>query len=390
MKLALLLALLSARGPEPVVEAPGEVAGWRFAGAPLVSFASDVGLTVGGALFAYRPLSGFQDENDGASLSGSFSTRGPRSVDIGTDHRRLFRTTLRSNLNLHLGDDPHMPYWGEGAGLGGLPTPAGYGSPPEPYRYHDRRVFVAATLRLGIVGPFGMHVRGRWLDVGVPEQSALLARSAPPGARGGRVALAEAGLFFDSRDREVNTARGLLAGVAAFAAPQVNGFSDHAFHGYDVTARLYLPLPLRATLALRGLYDRKIAGLPGQRGERGAVPFFERMLYEGSNYNEGLGGGSTIRGIARYRVSGDEKLLGNVQLRLSLFDSHFFDKSQEYGLDLGLDAGWARQPGYPAVDGAGAGAGLRIVWDRAILLRVELAQARGGDRTLYVAFGEQY
>jgi len=42
------------------------------------------------------------------------------------------------------------------------------------------------------------------------------------------------------------------------------------------------------------------------------------------------------------------------------------------------------------VDGAGVAAGLRIIWDRAVLLRVEMARARGGDQALYVAFGEQF
>ena len=388
MNAALLPLLLTAGGP--VVQTPVELDGWRFAAAPAVSYGSDVGLNLGVAVFFYKPVPGHPDEHQSFTLGVSYATRGPRAVDAGWGTRRLFGTSLQTGLNLHLGDDPQMPYWGEGARLGGLSVPPGFGTPPAVYRYHDRRIFGAATVRGAIVGPLGWHVRARYLDVGVREQSALLATSAPPGARGGRVALGEVGLLFDTRDRELGTHSGVFATAAAFAAPQLGGVSDFAFHGYDAAIRVYVPLWLGATLALRGLYDRKIAGIPDVRSEASAVPFFERMLYEGIAYNEGLGGGGTIRGIARYRIAGDEKMLANAQLRVNLFTTHLFDRLQEYGLALGVDAGRARQPGFEAVDAAGAAVGLRFIWDRAIVARVEVGRARGGENTLYVAFGEQF
>jgi hypothetical protein len=179
--------------------------------------------------------------------------------------------------------------------------------------------------------------------------------------------------------------------AAAFAAPQVGGLSDFAFHGYDASARAYVPLGLGLTVALRALYDRKMAGVPRTHSVTEAVPFFERMMYEGIAFNEGFGSAATLRGIARYRISGPEKALGNAQLRANLFTTHAFDKTQEWGLDVGIDAGWARQPGYPHVDAAGVAGGLRFLWDRMLLLRVEMGRAlRGGDATLYVTFGEQY
>jgi hypothetical protein len=225
----------------------------------------------------------------------------------------------------------------------------------------------------------------------VPAQSALLASSAPPGARGGRVALFEAGLLWDSRDREMGTHRGTFITAAAFAAPALGGVSDFGFHGWNASARVYLPLVLGATLALRGVWDVKRAGIPWQAAApTDAVPFFERMLYEGIAYNEGLGGGSTVRGVARYRISGEEKLLGNVQLRVPLFTVRPAGKPLEVGVSAGVDAGLASQPGYDAVQDAGAAVGLRLAWDRAILARIEVGRARGGDNSLFVAFGEMF
>jgi len=385
------LLLLALAAGEPTIEAPLEVDRWHFAGFPIASYASDVGLTLGAAVFMYAPVPEHPEEQDAVTLSASYATRGPRQVDAGWVHQRLFGLPLRWRLNLHGGDDALMPYWGEGAQLGGLDVPTGSGTPPAPYRYHDRRFFAAATLRGPFVGAFGWHVRARFLDVGVPGQSALLAESNPPGAHGGRVALFEAGLLFDTRDRELSPRRGLYLTAAAFAAPQLGGVSDFSFHGYDASGRAYLPLPLGATLALRALYDHKLPGVPGRRDAAQEVPFFERALYEGFAYGEGLGGGGTVRGVARYRISGDEKALGNVELRINFLSTHLFDKTQEYGVDAGLDAGWARQPGYAAVDAAGIAAGVRLTWDHAVLIRVEMGRAlSGGEETLYVSFGELF
>ncbi len=384
-----LLALALAAN-EPKLQAPGELYGWHFAAIPLVSYGSDVGLTLGGALFFYRPLADHPEEHHFLTLALSYATRGPRSADVGWGLQRLLGTSLRTYFNLRVADDDRMPYWGEGAALGGLPTPAGFGTPPQPYRYHDGRLFAAGVLRGAILGPLGWHVRARYLVVDVRQASPLLAASQPPGVRGGRVALGEAGLFYDSRDRDLGTRSGLFLSASAFAAPQLHGVSDFSFHGYDAAARGYLPLWAGATLAVRILYDHKFAGMPGERDSDHAIPFFERTLYEGIGYGEGLGGGATIRGIARYRLAGDEKILGNVQLRASLFETHIAGKPQEWGIDLGVDAGRARQAGYPAIEGAGAAGGLRFLWDHAVLLRVEMGRARGGDGTLYVSFGDQF
>jgi hypothetical protein len=404
VSLALLLSLAAAASPappapkpddaprEPIVEAPGDLEGWHFAGIPLVAFASDVGLTLGAAVFFYRPIEDHPEARKMATLGFSYATRGPRSGDLTLGTQRLLGTPLQTSLNLHLGDDDRMPYWGEGARLGGLPTPAGFGTPPEPYRYHDRRAFAAWTLRAPLVGHLGAHLRARYLNVDVAEASALLLSSRPPGQRGGRVALAEVGVLYDTRDRELGTRSGVFASAAVFVAPQVGGVSDFAFHGYDGSVRVYVPLWAGAALAARALYDRKIAGLPGGRADPAvdAVPFFERTQYEGIAFNEGLGGYGTVRGIARYRLAGDEKLLGNLQLRVNVLTSHLAGKTQEWGLGAGVDAGWARQPGFEAVDAVGAAAGLRFIWDRTILLRIEMGRARGGDDTLYVAFGEMF
>src|SRR6266540_1907764 len=110
---------------EPVVEVPVQVEGWHFAGIPLAAYGSDVGLTLGGALFFYKPLPEHPGELHAVSIGASYTTRGPSSLDVNLGFQRLLGTSLRTHWNLHLADDDQMPYWGEGARLGGLPTPTG-------------------------------------------------------------------------------------------------------------------------------------------------------------------------------------------------------------------------------------------------------------------------
>ncbi|BDG10871.1 BamA/TamA family outer membrane protein [Anaeromyxobacter paludicola] len=386
MSTALLLGLLAASAPR--FEA-AELDGWHFAALPVVSYGSDVGFMAGAALLFYRPLTAAGEERDEVSLSGSYATRGPRALDAGWSVRRILDSSLHAYLNLHLADDDLMPYWGEGAGLGGLDVPVGAGSPPEPFRYHDRRVFAAATVGSLFLGPLGWHARARFLGVDVAGRGSLLSSSLPPGSHGGKVALGEVGLTLDTRDREMGARRGLYLAAAAFAVPPVSGLSDFSFHGLDATARAWIPVLPFATLALRAVYDVKRSD-DRVGGATAAVPFFERMLYEGPTYDEGLGGASTLRGVARYRISGDEKALGNAELRIRLLTTRLAGKTQELGLAAGVDAGWARQPGYAPVHAESAAAGVRLIWDRAIVLRVEAAHARGGETGVYVAFGELF
>lgn len=397
LALAVLAALLASAprralaSDDPDAGPPRDVGAWRLVGFPVLTFGSDVGLQLGAALFLYRRLPEQPDAEDRLALSVSYATRGPRSLDLDTTVRRLFGTSLRIRGDLHLADDRLMPYWGEGAGLGGLSTPPGAGAPPAPYRYHDRRVFTSLAVRGALVGALGWHVRARWLDVDVRKQSALLEASDPPGARGGRVALGEVGLLVDTRDREAETRHGVFATASAFQAPRLGGVSDFGFHGYDAVLRVYAPLWPGATFLARALYDRKLAGALGTSRGHAAVPFFERMLYEGLRFGEGLGGAGTLRGAARFRLAGDEKALVNVEVRSRVATTHLLGKPEEWEVAAGFDAGRARQPGHAPVHAEGVAIGVRMIWDRSVFTRFDVARALGGtDHALYLAFGKLF
>jgi len=347
---------------------------------PNVAYGSDIGLRVGVAGFVYRVAEVDPERRDRLSLGLAYSTRGPRFIEARWYDYRLLGTRAQTAWDLRLADDDLAPYWGEGARLGGLTVAPGSGTPPPEYRYHDRRIFASGLLAAPIVRSWSAYGRVRWLRVDMVAPGPLLAAERPLGFGGGDVALAEAGLLLDTRDQEAGTRRGLYVNVSLFGSPALGGPFAYSFTGGNVTFRQYLPLLPGARLAMRVMADMK----------RGRVPFFERTIYEGVEFGDGLGGGETVRGVARYRLAGEDKLLANLELRMDLRTWHPFERSLDLGLGAGVDAGAAHQRNYSTVAALGGFAGVRLLWDEVILLRVELGYAAQGSAAVYISFGEEF
>jgi len=346
---------------------------------PIVSYGSDIGLQLGGAAYLYW-IERSGERGDWGSLALTYTTRGPRSIEAKSELTRLGGTSLATFLQAKLSLDTSAPYWGEGAALGGLGVPPGSGSPPEPYRYRALGPWLSAIVRGDIVRPFVWWTRVRYQHVDVSDRPALLVASSPPAAGGGPSTLVHAGVLYDTRDRTSSARHGVLADASLFAAPPVQGLSDHRFGGVDLGARAFVGAWPGATLAVRALYDLKL----------GDVPFFERSLYEGIGYGEGLGGSGTIRGLARSRLSGEEKMLASAELRAYLTETLWLGQLQEWGLSLGGDAGRARDRGYPPVVGAGVFGGARVLLGRAVVMRFEIGWAGQGGTAFYIAFDEAF
>jgi hypothetical protein len=354
----------------------------RFATLPLVSYGSDVGLQLGGVLYVYE-VDPSGERGDWGALGLSWTTHGPRSVELKGEVFGLGGTSLRTFVQLKASLDTSAPYWGEGAGLVGpgvAPSVApGAGAPPEPYRYRAVAPWLSWIVRGPLSGPLGWWARLRTTSVSIEDPAPLLTLSAPTGSRGGTSSLVHAGIVYDTRGRSASPRRGLLADASLFGAPP-SPLSDFAMGGVDVGVRGYLEPWRGAVLAARVLYDLKLGG----------VPFFERTLYEGIGYGEGLGGSGTIRGLARDRLSGEEKVLAGFELRAYLVETRWFGRLQDWGLSAGADAGRARDRGHAPVLAAGVFGGARMMWDRAVVLRLEVGYAGQGAAAFYIAFDEAF
>ena len=381
---ALVAGAVVLAGAERVDAVPVPAEGsLRLAVLPLAAYGSDLGLQLGGVLYLYR-LDDRGERADWAALGASWATHGPRFIEAKGELLRLGGSSLRTFFQLKGAVDPSAPYWGEGAGLAapGLApgVPPGAGEPPSPYRYRAVAPWASIVLRGEVVGPLGWWTRVRATHVSISDAPPLLGAAAPPGAAGGTSTLVHAGVVYDTRDREASPRRGVLADASLFGAPRLPPLSGFAQGGVDAGVRGYLEVWPGAVLAARLLYDLK----------RGDVPFFERTLYEGLGYGEGLGGSGTVRGLARDRLAGEEKLLAGCELRAYLLETRWLGRLQEWGVSAGADAGRARDRGHPAVFGAGAFGGLRLLWDRAVTVRFEVGYAGQGSPAYYLAFDEAY
>ena len=392
--LAVALALLVAAAgepaplPDPLPATRGEGAGpsastprtptLQLTAIPIVSYGSDVGVQLGGAAYLYELDAAGNRRNWGA-LGISWTERGPRSVELKGELLGIGGTSLRSFVQLKASLDTSAPYWGEGAALGGLPIAPGAGSPPPPFRYRATAPWASLILRGALAGPFGWWTRLRYTEVAVTDPGAALAAAAPPGARGARSTLLHAGVVYDTRDRTSSPRGGWLADASLFGSAP-GPIASQAMGGANAGVRGYFRLWEGGVLAARALYDLKL----------GDVPFFERSLYEGLSYGEGLGGAGTIRGLARDRLSGEEKLLVGAELRTWLAETWWLGRHQEWGLSAGVDGGRSRDRGHVPVFGLGGFGGLRVLLQQAVAVRFEVGFAGQGALGYYLSFDEAF
>ena len=352
----------------------------RIAVLPLVSYGSNVGLQVGGALLFYRSPENGGGRRDWLAVGASYATEGPRSLEVKGERLTFFGRPLRAFYQAKYAVDDQAPYWGEGGRL--LPGDApGAGSPPPAYRYRAVGPWVSVILRhplASATGPWWAGGRVRFKQLGVFSHGEALRAARPPGAGGGALTTFHAGAMRDTRDEEVSASRGTLVDAAVFGAPP--GLSVAPLWGVNVGARAYHRLHPRVVLAVRGIWEVKL----------GEVPFHERSQVEGLDYGEGLGGPDTIRGVARARLAGEEKLLANLELRAIAATYRPGGRSLELGFSAGADAGRARQRGHPALSAASVFGGLRAIWDRALVVRLEVGHAGQGALSYYLAFDESF
>ncbi|MFL5263147.1 MAG: hypothetical protein ACJ79L_12170, partial [Anaeromyxobacteraceae bacterium] len=222
-----------AETPPPPRPRPGEglEPGLHAAALPLASYGSDIGLQLGGAAYVYGADPG-GDRESWAALGVTWTSHGPRSLELKGELLRILGTSLRTFVQVKAAIDTNAPYWGEGAALGaGAP---GSGAPPAAYRYQGVGPWASAVLRGGAVGPLEWWTRLRYTHVTVEDPSALLVQRAPRGDRGGASALAHRGVAYDTRHGGASPRGGVLFDASVFGAPAA--LSDFEFAGVNVGA----------------------------------------------------------------------------------------------------------------------------------------------------------
>jgi hypothetical protein len=153
-------------------------------------------------------------------------------------------------------------------------------------------------------------------------------------ADGGFVPTLKAGLVYDSRDNRPNPMRGIWTEAVVEGAPEFLG-AESSFAKLSLTHRQYFTLIKDdLSFAYRLNYQTTIAG---------HTPFYYQTQVVVSELkgasSEGLGGGSTLRGIVRNRVLGDGYFLGNIEARWKFVRFQFINNNFYLGLNGFMDFG---------------------------------------------------
>jgi len=219
-------------------------------------------------------------------------------------------------------------------------------------------------------------------------------------ADGGFLPLLKAGVVFDTRDNRPNPMKGVWTEVAFEGAPEFLG-AESSFVKMSLTHREYFTIiPRDLSLAYRLIYQTTIGG---------HAPFYYQTQVITSELksatSEGLGGGSTLRGILRNRIVGDGFFLGNIEARWKFARFQFINNNFYLGLNGFLDFGRVTKkievdpkvafiPQEEAYFDFGAekmhysyGAGLRIAMNQNFIIKLDYGMAadkRDGDSGIYI------
>jgi hypothetical protein len=181
--------------------------------------------------------------------------------------------------------------------------------------------------------------------------------------------LLEAGLLLDTRDNEIAPAAGQLHSFKARASAGGFGPLPYRYLQFNLNARGFHRLGSdRLVLAWRGIGDLLL----------GTVPFYELARYDEAS---ALGGANGVRGIRGDRYHGKRKLLGNLELRTTLWGFQVRRSQYALGATTFVDGGrvWADTRAAPELDGRGlglkfgTGGGLRLRKGETFVLRADVA-----------------
>jgi hypothetical protein len=357
---------------------------------PALNYDSDEGFGYGvvGGIYRY-------DDDDRSLYTWSleptifFTTNGRREVFLFSDMPYLFGGAWRLSINVGFSRECCAPYYGFGNGSEFDPALAADSIAPRFYTYdRDRWTFVAnlqwrakPTLRF-LAGLAVFHnaseSRGpntRFAEdvaAGVVPTETLSAASVGP----------KFGIVFDTRDFERDPHRGVWIAALVWQGLEFLG-SATSFTRVTGAARGYLPLGPSFTLAGRVLGER-IAGTM-------SVSMMPNMGSSFRDY-EGIGGGSSVRGVFRARFLGGSRFLGNAELRWRGGQFSGFGARMRFGAVAFVDAGREWDVGGTDPDRlpVGRGAGFRWSWGDAFVVAIDFGHGTEAGTQMYLGLGHLF
>lgn len=141
------------------------------------------------------------------------------------------------------------------------------------------------------------------------------------------------GLVYDTRDRLTNPMKGMWTELITRTAPSFLGNHNNYFKVSLIHRQYFTLVKEKLSFAYRLWYE----------GGFGDVPFYSRQYLTTSNYVEGMGGATTMRGILMNRVVGKQTGIANLELRWKALRFKMINQNFYLGLNAFADAGYIIQ-----------------------------------------------
>lgn len=345
--------------------------GWNIGGLPVVSFDSDLGLQLGALvnLYHYGDGSRYPRYDHSIYVEGSWFLKGSGIFRFYYDSDKLIKG-IRTSFDLSYLPDRAFKFFGFNGYEAVYNSSWEDDTNPNDYVsrvfYRTDRKFFRAKLDFQgnitsekfrwLVGADFYNVKMSNVDLDLLNKGKGEGDSLPdtPGLfelynnwniipasekDGGSFTIFKLGLVYDSRDNEALPTRGIWTEAILVTAPKFTSTMDNGFMKFALTHRQYFTLIKdRLSFAYR---------LGVQMNVAGHTPYYAQglMYYIGMKgaYNEGLGGGKTIRGIERNRIIGDGIAYGNFELRWKFWKFQLINQNFYMALSGFFDTGRAIQ-----------------------------------------------
>jgi hypothetical protein len=317
-----------------------------------------------------------------------FTTEGRRDLTLFFDAPHLVG---RWRLDAFVGFEKQIatPYYGLGNRASYEPG-LEEGENPYYYRFGRERSVIRANLQR----PFGrtpvrVLLGGRLAHFEIDptpknEGVTLILEELGPGVQipGGYDNSLQAGLIWDTRNRESGPERGVWSEVLVERVDQALG-SEYSYTRWTLADRRYFTLRRGLVLANRVLIQ-SISGDP---------PFYA-LTYVQSSFEatEALGGSKSVRGVLRNRFAGEGLFVWNAEVRWRARDFSIFGKGAHLALIGFFDSGRVWEGGVDLSSLVanlhhGGGGGLRVGLGPNFVIATDLAGSEEAGLQTYIGLG---
>lgn len=348
----LLLALTSGFSQQKVKK------GFAFGALPAISYDSDLGFQYGGLVnfYLYGDGSSYPKYDHSLYLELSTYTKGTSIARLRYDSEKLI-PKVRTTADVSYVTDMMSDFYGFN-GYQSVYDPALVTSSNRLFYKNERNMFQIKTDFQGYFGDLKLGWEAGYTyynfvvnmvnntKLGIAKTGPTLFEKyqdwgliSPTEAHGGSINYLKVGLKYDSRDQLACPAKGIFTEAVIQSAPKfLNETFPHT--KLAVIHRQYFTLAKDLIFAYRLDYQMSLGN--------DHVPYYAQPLlitsYLIAATNQGLGGKSSVRGILRNRIIGDNVGFGNFEFRYKFIRFELFKQNFYLGTNVFFDSGIILKP----------------------------------------------